>query len=91
MPKAKKAPVRMCSGCGEHREKRELIRIVKTPQGSIEVDVTGRKNGRGAYICPKVECLDKAVRAKRLERAFSSPVSEEVFKLLSEEIAKYEG
>ena len=88
MPKVKKVPVRMCSGCGEHKEKRELIRIVKTPEGSIEVDLTGKKNGRGAYICPKVECLNKAIKAKRLERAFSSPISDEVFKFLSEEISK---
>lgn len=88
MPKVRKVPVRMCSGCGEHKEKRELIRIVKTPEGSIEVDLTGKKNGRGAYICPKVECLNKAIKAKRLERAFSSPISDEVWQFLSEEISK---
>ena len=88
MPKVRKIPMRMCCGCGEHKEKRELIRIVKTPDGSINVDLTGKMNGRGAYICPKVECLNKAVKARRLENAFQSPLSEEVVEALKEEISK---
>ena len=88
MPKVRKIPMRMCCGCGEHKEKKELIRIVKAPDGSINVDLTGKMNGRGAYICPKVECLNKAVKSRRLENAFSSPVSDEVFETLKEEIAK---
>ena len=88
MPKVRKIPMRMCCGCGEHKEKKELIRVVKAPDGSINVDLTGKMNGRGAYICPKVECLNKAVKSRRLENAFSSPVSDEVFETLKEEIAK---
>ena len=63
----KKIPVRMCSGCGEHFPKKELVRVVRSPEGELSMDLTGRKPGRGAYLCPKVECLRKARKAKRLE------------------------
>ena len=65
----KKIPVRMCAGCGEHFPKKELVRIVHTPQGEIHMDLTGRMAGRGAYLCRNAECLRKAQKAKRLERA----------------------
>ena len=75
----KKIPVRMCAGCGEHFPKKELVRIVHTPQGEVHVDPTGRMAGRGAYLCRKVE-------AKRLERAFQCPVPDEVMAKLEEEL-----
>lgn len=88
MAKQRKIPQRMCSGCGEHKDKKELIRIVKSPDGSISLDLTGKKPGRGAYICPNTQCLAKAKKARRLENAFSCSVSDEVFTALSEEISK---
>ena len=66
--KEKKVPLRMCTGCGEHKPKRELVRVVKSPEGEISLDLTGRKSGRGAYICPSIECLAKAKKARRLEK-----------------------
>ena len=80
----KKIPVRMCAGCGERFPKKELVRIVHTPQGEVHVDLTGRMAGRGAYLCRKVECLRKAQKAKRLERAFQCPVPDEVMAKLIE-------
>ena len=75
----KKIPVRMCSGCGEHFPKKELVRVVRSPEGELSMDLTGRKPGRGAYLCPKVECLRKARKAKRLERSLACQIPEEVF------------
>lgn len=69
MPRVKKIPQRLCLGCQEMKSKKELIRIVRTPDSEILLDPTGKKAGRGAYICPKVECLTKAIKAKRLEKA----------------------
>ncbi len=82
----KKPPVRTCLGCGEPKEKRELIRIVRTPEGEISVDPTGKKSGRGAYICPNAECLKMARRAKRLERAFSADIPAEVYERFEAEL-----
>ena len=82
----KKIPVRLCAGCGERFPKKELVRIVHTPQGEVHVDLTGRMAGRGAYLCRKVECLRKAQKAKRLERAFQCPVPDEVMAKLEEEL-----
>jgi len=72
----------MCLGCQEMKPKRELIRIVRSPEGEISLDSTGKRNGRGAYICPKAACLDKAVKARRFEKAFAHPVPENIFALL---------
>ena len=66
----KKIPLRQCIGCGEMKSKKEMIRVIKTPEGEIMMDATGRKNGRGAYICPSSECLKKAIKSKGLERSF---------------------
>ena len=66
--KVKKIPLRMCTGCMEMKPKKELIRVVKTPEGEVTVDLTGKKSGRGAYICRNIECLEKAFKAKRLSR-----------------------
>lgn len=88
MVKQKKLPIRMCCGCGENYPKRELIRIVKSPEGIISLDNTGKKSGRGAYICPKLECLNKVQKNKRLDKAFSSPVPTEVYEVLKDELTK---
>ena len=74
----KKVPMRMCTGCGEMKPKRELIRIVKSPEGVISLDKTGRSPGRGAYVCPNAECLKKARKTKRIERVFESQLPEDV-------------
>ena len=84
--KEKRIPVRMCSGCSEHKPKRELIRIVKSPQGEISIDKTGRKQGRGAYICPSLDCLKKVRKNKRVDRAFEVTISQEVYDLLEKEL-----
>ena len=68
----KKIPLRQCIGCGEMKNKREMIRVIKTPEGEILLDATGRKNGRGAYLCPSGECLKKAVKNKGLEKSVKS-------------------
>ncbi len=86
----KKIPVRMCSGCGEHFPKKELVRVVRSPKGELSMDLTGRKPGRGAYLCPKVECLRKARKAKRLERSLACQIPEEVYTRLEEEISQSE-
>ena len=99
--KQKKIPLRKCTGCNEMKPKKELIRVVKLPdtvgengevtaKGSIELDFTGKKPGRGAYICNSSECLNKAVKGKRLEKAFSSAIPSEVYKNLKEALEKGE-
>lgn len=74
--------MRMCVGCHEMKEKRELQRIVRSPEGEVSIDPTGKKAGRGAYVCRNLECLRKAKKIKALERKFEAPVSEEVFSAL---------
>lgn len=66
----KKIPLRQCIGCGEMKSKKEMIRVIKTAEGEILLDATGRKNGRGAYLCPSMECFKKAVKGRGLERSF---------------------
>jgi len=83
----KKVPVRRCVGCSAQKPKRELVRIVRSPEGEVGVDLTGKRSGRGAYLCPSASCLAKARKAKRLEHAFGVPVPDEVFERLAEEIA----
>ncbi|MBC7075062.1 MAG: YlxR family protein [Syntrophomonadaceae bacterium] len=78
MVRKRKIPQRMCVGCKEMKAKKELIRIVRTPEGSIAVDSTGKKSGRGAYICPELECFHQAVKSKRLEKALQQKIPEEV-------------
>ena len=82
----KKIPVRMCAGCGEHFPKKELVRIVHTPQGEVHVDPTGRMAGRGAYLCPNSDCLAKAVKNKGLERSFKQAIPKEVYEALEKEM-----
>lgn len=78
----KKIPQRSCVGCKEKKEKRELIRIVHNKAGEIHVDKTGKMQGRGAYLCDKKECLEKAIKSKALERALETSISEEVYEEL---------
>ena len=75
----KKIPLRTCMGCNEKKPKKELIRIVKNKDGIISIDRTGKAGGRGAFICDKVECLDKVVKSKRLEKVLESKISDEVY------------
>ncbi len=82
---AKKTPMRQCIGCGEMKSKREMMRVLKTAQGSIELDTTGRKNGRGAYLCMEKECLVKAGKNKGLERSFKMNIPDEIYEKLEKE------
>ena len=82
----KKIPMRMCLGCNEMKPKIELIRIVKTPENEIMVDLKGKANGRGAYICRDAECLKKAVKAKWLERTFATEISDEIYETLKKDL-----
>ncbi len=75
----KKQPQRTCMGCNIKKDKKDLIRIVKSKDGDIQIDITGKQNGRGAYICNNIECLEKLVKTKRLEKVFEMPISEEVY------------
>ncbi len=83
---AKKIPMRKCLGCGEMKEKKQLVRVVRSKEMTFSIDLTGKQNGRGAYICHDVECFNKAAKSKGLERAFSSKIPEEVYDALREEI-----
>ena len=82
MQKPRKIPQRQCLGCREMRNKPELIRVVRSPEGEISLDFKGKKPGRGAYVCPETACLVKARKSRALERAFSAPVPAEVYDLL---------
>ena len=81
----KKVPLRQCIGCGEMKGKKEMIRVIKTAEGDISLDITGKKNGRGAYLCMQKECLQKARKNKGLERSFKMSIPEEVYQTLEEE------
>ena len=78
--------MRRCVGCQEMKSKKEMIRVIRTQEGEFSLDATGKKNGRGAYICPSAECLRKAVRNKGLERSFKQPIPEEVYEALEKEM-----
>ncbi|MDD6279502.1 MAG: RNase P modulator RnpM [Ruminococcus sp.] len=84
--KPKKIPMRMCLGCGEMKPKKELIRIVKSAEGDISLDFTGKKNGRGAYICRSCECFEKARKARRLEKTFSCRIDESIYEVMADEL-----
>ncbi|MEN6348042.1 MAG: YlxR family protein [Syntrophomonas sp.] len=88
MTKTRKIPQRMCVGCREMKNKKELIRVVRSPLGSIELDSTGKKAGRGAYICPNIECLTQAVKGKRLQKALEHEIPEEIIELLKKQIGE---
>ena len=82
----KKIPLRKCVGCNEMKEKKEMIRVIKTPENEIVLDATGRKNGRGAYICSNMECLKKARKSKGLERSLKVAIPTEVYDNLEKEM-----
>lgn len=82
----KKIPMRQCLGCREMKPKRELIRVVRSPEGEISLDFKGKAPGRGAYICPAPACLKQAIKAKALERAFSTQIPEALYEKLNEEM-----
>ena len=83
-------PVRMCVGCQEMKNKKEMIRVIKTPEGTFMLDATGKKNGRGAYVCPSEECLQLARKNKGLERSFKQAIPAEVYESLDKEMEALE-
>ncbi len=83
----KKIPTRRCTGCGEHFPKNTLIRVLRTPEGEITLDLTGKKSGRGAYICKNAACLKKARKSRRIESSLECPISEELYNRMEEELA----
>ncbi|MCI5910351.1 MAG: YlxR family protein [Oscillospiraceae bacterium] len=84
--KTKRIPERICIGCQQVKPKNELIRIVKSPEGEISIDKTGKKSGRGAYICPKEECLKLAEKSRRIEKSFSCRIDAAVYEELENEL-----
>lgn len=99
--KQKKIPLRKCTGCGEMKPKYELVRVVKAPDvkdeqgkfvslGEVSLDLTGKKPGRGAYVCKSTECLEKAIKAKRFERAFNCKIPEEIYTEMQQEMRENE-
>ncbi len=86
----KKIPMRQCTGCNERRQKKDLIRIIRTPEDEIVVDFTGKKNGRGAYICNSTECLQLAKKKKSLDRSLKTTIPEEVYQELEKEMSVHE-
>lgn len=89
MPKT--VPVRQCTGCRVQKPKKELIRVVRSPEGEVSLDFRGKAPGRGAYLCRDVNCLKKAVRSRALERALSVAIPQEVFDRLAEEMEAGDG
>ena len=87
----KKVPMRMCLGCSEMKPKRELIRVVRSPEGTISLDFRGKASGRGAYVCRSAACLKKAIRARALERAFSVQIPAEIYERLEREMEVGDG
>lgn len=87
MQKTKKIPLRMCLGCSEMKPKKELVRVVKSPQGEISLDLTGKKPGRGAYICHSLACLKAARKSRRFEKAFSQKIEDAVYDAMEGELA----
>ena len=79
----KKIPMRQCTGCREMKPKRELIRVVRAPDGGISLDFRGKAPGRGAYVCPNRECLQRAIKSRALERAFDTPIPQEIYEALT--------
>ncbi len=90
MVKPRKVPLRICLGCYEKKPKKELVRVVRTPQGEVVLDPTGKKSGRGAYICPKNECLKKALKGKRLEKSLQHPLAAGVVDEIMAYLEEYE-
>ena len=85
--KPRKIPERQCIGCGEVRPKKEMLRVVRSPEGEISIDFTGKKSGRGAYLCPSDKCLKKAIKSKKLSRSLSADIPDDIYDVLAGEIA----
>ncbi len=83
---AKKTPLRQCIGCREMKTKSELVRVIKTPEGNVCLDLTGKLNGRGAYICRCKDCYDKAVKSKGIERSLKTTISDEIYEAIGKEL-----
>lgn len=90
MAKERKIPLRKCSGCGEMKPKGELVRVVRSPEGEFSMDLTGRKAGRGAYVCRSIDCLRVARKARRLERSFACAIPADIYDRLEEELMQGE-
>ncbi len=88
--KVKKIPTRQCLGCNEHKPKRELLRVVRSPEGEISLDFTGKKSGRGAYICHDVRCLKKARKSRRIDHNMECQIPDEVYDLMERELSDNE-
>lgn len=86
--KVRKTPVRKCTGCNEHFPKNQLVRVVRTPEGEIVLDLTGKRSGRGAYICKSISCLKKARQKKRLSASLEVAIPEEIYDRLEEEMSQ---
>ncbi len=82
----RKVPMRMCTGCGQMKPKREMVRVVKNQAGEISLDLTGKKAGRGAYVCRDLQCLQKARKARRLEKTFSCRIPDEIYDKMEGEL-----
>jgi len=83
----KRTPLRMCTGCGEMKAKKDLVRVVRSKEGEISLDLTGKKSGRGAYVCHSLECLKKARKTKKIERSFGCQIPDEVYDSMEQEMA----
>lgn len=88
--KQKKIPLRQCLGCNEHKPKKELLRVVKTPEGDIVLDFTGKRSGRGAYICYDPKCLKKARKSRRIDNNLGIEIPEEIYDRMESELEEYE-
>ncbi|MBQ7783427.1 MAG: YlxR family protein [Oscillospiraceae bacterium] len=86
MAGVKKIPMRMCLGCGEMKPKKELVRVVKSPEGDISLDTTGKKSGRGAYVCRCGDCLRLARKARRFEKSFSCRIADDIYDNMEREL-----
>lgn len=84
--KVRKIPMRQCMGCNEHKPKQELLRVVRSPEGEISLDFTGKKNGRGAYLCRDVKCLRRARKSHRIDRVLETEIPEEVYDRMEREM-----
>lgn len=91
MGQTRKIPMRTCTGCREAKNKKDLIRVVRDNEGNVSIDATGKKNGRGAYICPNEECLQKAIKNNGLERTLKTSGLQDVYEQLKEELGEING
>ena len=91
MQKPRKIPQRQCVGCLEMKNKKELIRVVRSPEGEVSLDFVGKKPGRGAYVCPSAACLKKARKSRALERALETAISDEVYTQMEQQMGETDG